>query len=148
MRPGVSIRLVASLVAATAAGCNKIPTIPTSSEVCSGYPDWQVSTYVLPYDVGRSHRISQGNCTTASHQGTLRYSYDMQMPFGSVVRAARDGVVTALRVSQPAGSRGLTASNYLQIRHVDGVFSDNPDTAITARTLFQFTPAACRSAVR
>lgn len=124
MRPGVSIRLVASLVAATAAGCNKIPTIPTSSEVCSGYPDWQVSTYVLPYDVGRSHRISQGNCTTASHQGTLRYSYDMQMPFGSVVRAARDGVVTALRVSQPAGSRGLTASNYLQIRHVDGVFSD------------------------
>ena len=31
---------------------------------------------------------------------------------------------------------------------VDGVFSDNPDTAITARTLFQFTPAACRSAVR
>lgn len=26
---------------------------------------------------------------------------------------------------------------------VDGVFSDNPDTALTARTLFWFTPAAC-----
>lgn len=29
---------------------------------------------------------------------------------------------------------------------VDGVFSDNPDTAVTARTLFRLTPAACRSA--
>lgn len=26
---------------------------------------------------------------------------------------------------------------------VDGVFSDNPDTAVTARTLFRYTPTAC-----
>jgi hypothetical protein len=26
---------------------------------------------------------------------------------------------------------------------VDGVFSDNPDTAVTARTLFTYTPTAC-----
>ena len=26
---------------------------------------------------------------------------------------------------------------------VDGVFTDNPDTAVTARTLFWLTPSAC-----
>lgn len=31
---------------------------------------------------------------------------------------------------------------------IDGVFSDNPDTALTARTLFAFTPAACRPFTR
>lgn len=119
-----TVRLVAALLGFAGTACNGIPTIPRSTEDCSGYPDWQQSAYVLPYEVGRSHRISQGNCTTASHQGTLRYSYDIHMPFGSVVHAARDGVVTALRVSQPAGVRGLTSSNYLQVRHADGVFSD------------------------
>lgn len=86
------------------------------NELCSGYPAWQRSLYVLPYPAGRSHRICQGNCTSASHQGTLRSSYDFEMPFGSVVTAARDRVVLAIRVDQPTGSRGLTASNWVQVQ--------------------------------
>jgi murein DD-endopeptidase MepM/ murein hydrolase activator NlpD len=99
------------------------PSAP-GNDVCSGYPAWQTSDYVLPYPVGSTRRVSQGNCTNASHQGTLRYSYDLQMPFGSVVTAARDGMVTGVRVDQPTGSRGLTASNYLQITHPDGTVGD------------------------
>ena len=94
------------------------------NEICSGYPAWQTSSYVLPYPVGTTRRVSQANCSNASHQGTLRYSYDLQMPFGSVVTAARDGVVTGIRVDQPNGSRGLTASNYVQITHPDGTVGD------------------------
>lgn len=91
---------------------------------CAEYPNWENSDYVLPYPVGVESRISQGNCTIHSHQGTLRFSYDFEMPFGSVVTAVRDGVVLAIRVSQPEGARGLSASNWLQVRHSDGMVSE------------------------
>lgn len=91
---------------------------------CQGYAASETSAYVLPFAVGESHRVSQGNCTDQSHQGTLRYAYDIEMPFGSVVTAARDGVVFDMRVTQPSGSRGLTASNWLQVRHADGMISE------------------------
>jgi len=109
-----------------APGCDPGGSPPTAppGPTCGGYPDWQASPYVLPYPVGRAHRVSQGNCTHQSHQGTLRYSYDLEMPFGSVVTAARDGVVVGLRIEQPAGSRGLTASNWIQIEHADGIYSE------------------------
>lgn len=95
-----------------------------NNESCAGYTAWGSSAYVLPYPVGTIRRVSQGNCTAASHQGSLRYSYDHEMPFGSVVTAARRGAITGLRVDQPSGSRGLTASNYLQITHRDGTVAD------------------------
>ncbi len=77
--------------------------------------------YVLPFPVGESHRVSQGNCfESGSHQGTLRHSHDLEMPFGSTVTAARAGVVSVMRVTQPAGSRGLTTSNWIQVDHGDG----------------------------
>ncbi len=93
-------------------------------EVCGIYPDWATSDYVLPYPAGRAHRVSQGNCTLFSHKGTLRFSYDMEMPFGSYITAARRGVVVGMRMSQPSGSRGLTASNYIQVKHSDGMISE------------------------
>ncbi len=121
--------LALAVLALLAAGCESGddnasgPTAPTD-EICGGYPDWATSAYVLPYPVGRAHRVSQGNCTQHSHQGTLRYAYDLEMPFGSIVTSARDGVVVGLRIDQPAGSRGLTGSNWIQIQHADGVVSE------------------------
>lgn len=96
----------------------------TSEDICGTYPAWESSDYVLPFPVGNTFRISQANCTNASHQGTLRYSYDIEMPFGSPVTAARDGVILAVRDSQPSGARGLTASNWVQIRHNNGLVSE------------------------
>lgn len=104
------------------ASCNKDE--PLEQEICGDYPDWQTSKYVLPFPVGNTYRISQANCTPFSHQGTLRFSYDIEMPFGSAVTAARAGEVLAIRDSQPAGARGLTASNWLQVRHSDGMVSE------------------------
>ncbi|MCE7996295.1 MAG: M23 family metallopeptidase [Roseivirga sp.] len=96
----------------------------TNEDICGTYPAWESSDYVLPFPVGNTFRISQANCTNASHQGTLRFSYDIEMPFGSPVTAARDGVILAVRDSQPAGARGLTASNWVQIRHNNGLVSE------------------------
>lgn len=109
-----------------ASGCSSDnPRKNTSSEsLCTDYPDWTLSPYALPYPVGVEYRISQGNCTASSHQGTLRYSYDIEMPFGSVVTSARKGVVHAIRIGQPEGTRGLTASNWIQIRHEDNMISE------------------------
>ncbi len=91
---------------------------------CGEYPNWETSPYVLPFPVGNVFRISQGNCTIHSHKSTLRYAYDIEMPFGSYVTAARDGVVHAIRMEQPDGSTGLTASNWIQIRHLDDMKSE------------------------
>ncbi len=114
------IVLAASLLACD----SRSPTAPSRPLVCGPYPDWQTSEYVLPFAVGESHRVSQGNCySSGSHQGTLSHSYDLEMPFGSTVTAAREGTVSAMRVTQPAGSRGLTASNWLQIDHGDGTIA-------------------------
>ncbi len=121
------LRLALALVAlgglTVCGGGGRRPSDPVL-QVCGGYRVADTSPWVLPYPVGETHRVSQGNCTSFSHQGTLRYSYDLEMPFGSVVTAARDGVVERVRVDQPVGSRGLTASNYLQIRHAGGIISE------------------------
>lgn len=110
----------AAAVCALLLGCTEEP----QNDICENYPDWESSPYVLPFPVGNSFRISQGNCTNASHQQTLRYSYDIEMPFGSVITAARDGVVHAIRVTQKKGERGLAASNWILIRHSDGMISE------------------------
>ncbi len=102
------------------------PTVnppPVTPDVCADYPPWACSPYVLPFPIGEEFRISQGNCTDNSHQGFLRYSYDIEMPFGSVVTAAREGTVHAVRIDQPTGSRGFTAANWIQIIHEDGMIS-------------------------
>lgn len=104
--------------------CDSDESNTNAIENCSNYPDWSQSPYVLPFPVGLEYRISQGNCTSFSHQGTLRYSYDIEMPFGSVITAASEGVVYGLRMNQPEGTRGLRASNYIQIKHTDNRVSD------------------------
>jgi murein DD-endopeptidase MepM/ murein hydrolase activator NlpD len=123
-----SVRIAVAILVLLFLGCNIDSPIDVStnsiSQMCGGYSEWESSEYVLPFPVGKAHRVSQGNCTRQSHQRTLLYSYDLEMPFGSVVTAARDGIVMAMRVTQPTGSRGLTASNWLQVQHEDGIASE------------------------
>src|SRR5690242_17594918 len=56
------MRLAAVVLAFTAAlmGCD---SEPDSTEVCAGFGDWQSSPYVLPYAVGASYFLDQGNCS-------------------------------------------------------------------------------------
>jgi hypothetical protein len=43
-------------------GCRGDSTAPASDEICEGYGDWSTSAYVLPYSVGSTYRVIQGNC--------------------------------------------------------------------------------------
>lgn len=126
MKKNVSFRipLILCPLAFYFIACDSKEVTDDPVDLCAEYPDWVSSQYVLPYPVGNSFRISQGNHTTFSHKGTLKYSYDFEMPFGSPVTAARDGVVHGVRDTQPEGERGLTASNWIQIRHSDGMISE------------------------
>ena len=62
---------------------------------------------MLPWEVGRSFRIGQGNCGTASHGvGTFdRYAHDMRMPVATEVRAARAGRVFRFEAGASNGMR-------------------------------------------
>ncbi len=84
---------------------------------CYGYSDWRTSDYVLPYPVGQHYQVYQGNCTWGGHHGPYQYSYDFLMPIGSLVTAARSGVVVAI---EEGFADGGLVENWVAIQHVDG----------------------------
>lgn len=55
---------VAAVVVALATGaCRHGATAPSDSEVCTGFPDWQTSPYVLPFPPDKPHlHLSVFNC--------------------------------------------------------------------------------------
>ena len=111
-------RSVAAILLLSA--CGHGPTAP-QGDVCTGYPDWQTSAYVLPYPVGVSYPLWQGNCTRGGHQGYWKYSYDFKMPIGSIVTAARGGTVIYTRDIEPDdGPHDANAPpNLVFIQHED-----------------------------
>ena len=71
------------------------------SEGCwvSDYTPANESQYVLPYPIGTSYIIGQGNCGQFTHtspptiSGDIRYAYDFSLPIGDKIVAARSGEV-------------------------------------------------------
>ena len=98
---------------------------------CEGYPypDWETSPYVLPYRVGTSHEVVQGNCTPSwyggwnSHQepAPWAYAYDFLMPIGTPIVAARGG--TVVYVLESLADDHWDKENLLIIEHSDGTHS-------------------------
>jgi len=84
------------------------------------YPNWQTPPYVLPYPVGDSYPLYQGNCTLGGHHGPFRYSYDFLMPIGAVVTAAREGIVFEVRTGSEDGGG---SDNLVKIQHEDGTIA-------------------------
>jgi murein DD-endopeptidase MepM/ murein hydrolase activator NlpD len=91
-----------------------------TKETCTGYPDWQSSPYVLPYPVGTSYSVAQGNCSGGGHSGAYKYSYDFDMPIGTTVTAARAGTVFQIRTGYLDGDTTPGHENYVKIQHADG----------------------------
>jgi len=89
-------------------------------EPCGPFPDPLTSPYVLPYAVGSSHSVLQSSCTTETHRGALKYSYDFSMPVGTTVTAARAGVVAEVRADFRDDQRGADESNVVRVKHADG----------------------------
>ena len=75
--------------------------------------------WVLPYPVGDSYVVGQTYCEPAgSHRGS--YAYDFDMPIGSPIVAARDGVVWLVTDEFEDGDTAPEHANDLFVEHADG----------------------------
>ncbi|MEO0997300.1 MAG: M23 family metallopeptidase [Pseudomonadota bacterium] len=79
--------------------------------------------YRLPYAGGRRYRVLQGYGSRFSHTGYEYYAVDFDMPEGTPVHAARDGVVARIEESNTVGcwkdGCGKYA-NFVVVLHDDG----------------------------
>lgn len=113
--------LIAVPACVASIACASHHTTAPIHEVCSGYGDAATSPYALPYPVGVTWPVWQGNCSGFGHSGFWKYSYDFKTPIGSVVTAARGGTVFyAYGGSRDDGPHDSTARpNLVFIRHAD-----------------------------
>jgi murein DD-endopeptidase MepM/ murein hydrolase activator NlpD len=77
--------------------------------------------YALPYEKGRKYIMSQGPNGSESHQG--KFAFDWDMPEGSAIHAARDGIVIDVIENFTRGGASESyrnQSNAIEIMHRDG----------------------------
>jgi hypothetical protein len=94
----------------------------------SGHPDTNY-VYELPYQKGEHHRINQGYFGAFSHQigSDTEYALDFDMPVGTVVCAAREGICVAARTDSTNGGPDPAfkiCANHVEIRHADGTYAE------------------------
>jgi len=89
--PVGSLVLLAALLAMA---CRDGPTAPDVEPV-----------YLLPFPVGDSARVIQGNHGTFTHFGHAAYAFDFRMTIGRVVTAMRAGQVIAIEERYIDGNR-------------------------------------------
>jgi murein DD-endopeptidase MepM/ murein hydrolase activator NlpD len=81
--------------------------------------------YTLPYAPGQTHRVTQGFNGKFSHYGDQKFSIDWEMPEGTEIYAARDGVVVGIKSDSTKGGADKSfaySANYIMIKHSDGTF--------------------------
>jgi murein DD-endopeptidase MepM/ murein hydrolase activator NlpD len=81
--------------------------------------------YVLPWEHGQKHLVTQGYFGTFTHQGLRALDFDLAL--GTKVCAARDGVVVSLRQDQSQGGPSpafAQLANYVNILHDDGTWAN------------------------
>jgi len=79
--------------------------------------------YQLPYAPGSKFKVTQGYNGKYSHTGSNQYAIDWQMPAGTLVYAARDGIVVRTKDDSNKGGGSMAYdrfNNYVLIRHTDG----------------------------
>ena len=77
--------------------------------------------YNLPYQKGESHQLMQGYNGSFSHQN--RNALDFEMPEGTKITAAREGVVLQTKADSDQGCpdrKCMEMANYITIYHEDG----------------------------
>jgi murein DD-endopeptidase MepM/ murein hydrolase activator NlpD len=85
--------------------------------------------YGLPFSSGEAHRVIQGFNGTFSHTADEVFAVDFDMSEGTIVRAARDGIVVAY--NDQAASHGMTTefrdrshANWVMVLHTDGTLGE------------------------
>lgn len=79
--------------------------------------------YQLPYSPGARFKVTQGYNGKFSHTGSNQYAIDWQMPEGTLIRAARGGVIVRVKDDSDRGGPSMDYdrfNNYILIRHSDG----------------------------
>ena len=116
----IGISVLAVLVVACGGGSGG--PAPAAAAGCGPYPEESTSPYVLPYEVGSSYLVGQGNCTNRSHStGTPdQYAYDFLMPTGTILIASRAGTVTRVVDSFMDDTGVPGEENVVGITHDDG----------------------------
>jgi hypothetical protein len=88
---------------------------------CAKHDDSYV--YELPYGPGCKYKVTQGYNGKFSHMGANQYATDWQMPEGTLVLAARGGVIVRVKDDSDRGGSSMDYdryNNYVLIRHDDG----------------------------
>lgn len=78
--------------------------------------------YLLPWEGGQIHAVTQGEETSFTHNGAAAYAFDFDLNYDTVV-AARAGKVTMVRDNSNSGGCSAfyaTSTNYIVIDHGDG----------------------------
>ena len=105
-------RGVAALIVLAAAACRDGPTSPDPEP-----------TYLLPFSVGTSAQLIQGNHGTFTHFGHAAYAFDFRMAIGRAVTAMRAGQVVAVEERYLDGNRTPGQENLVFVRHANGTFA-------------------------
>jgi murein DD-endopeptidase MepM/ murein hydrolase activator NlpD len=82
--------------------------------------------YQLPYASGNKFKVTQAYNGKFSHTGSNQYAIDWDMPEGTLVHAARGGVVVRVKDDSDRGGPSLEYdrfNNYVLIRHDDGTLA-------------------------
>jgi murein DD-endopeptidase MepM/ murein hydrolase activator NlpD len=83
--------------------------------------------YLLPFQHGTKHRVTQGFQGEFSHYGENEYGVDFDMEVGTPVHASRAGRVVEVVESYTRGGRSgnyATHANRILVYHEDGTFSN------------------------
>jgi murein DD-endopeptidase MepM/ murein hydrolase activator NlpD len=91
---------------------------------CAKHDDSYI--YELPYAPGDKYKVTQGYNGKFSHKGSNQYAIDWQMPEGTLVYAARSGVVVRAKDDSDKGGGTIDFdryNNYILIRHEDGTLA-------------------------
>jgi murein DD-endopeptidase MepM/ murein hydrolase activator NlpD len=126
-RTRVTVWILTTVLISLGCGCSggKSPTEPEAAVLieneCGSYPPAASSPYVLPFPVGVSVDVFQGNCGPWTHMGSMLYATDFALPVGEVVIAARGGEVVGIREHfRDDVDVNWGESNYVLILHSDG----------------------------
>ena len=78
--------------------------------------------YRLPFAPGQAFTVGQSCNGRFTHVGALRYSVDFDMPEGTPIHAARDGIIVDLKEDSRSGGAGAQykdLGNYVIVEHSD-----------------------------
>jgi hypothetical protein len=79
--------------------------------------------YQLPYAAGNKFKVTQAYNGKFSHTGSNQYAIDWDMPEGTLVHAARGGIVVRVKDDSDKGGASVEFdryNNYVLVRHDDG----------------------------